>query len=82
MSDARVLPRFLGSPCLPGRAHPGRGRGLHHHRRGGIHDALYISVVTITAAGYSKVLPLSELGRDFTMALLAAGITGEGIWSP
>ena len=46
----------------------------------GIHDALYMSVITITAVGYSEVLPLSELGRDFTMALLAAGITGVGIW--
>ena len=46
----------------------------------GIHDALYMSVITITAVGYSEVLPLSELGRDFTMALLAAGVTGVGIW--
>ena len=46
----------------------------------GIHDALYMSVITITAVGFSEVLPLSQLGRDFTMVLLAAGITGVGIW--
>jgi voltage-gated potassium channel len=39
-----------------------------------------MSVITITAVGYSEVIPLSELGRDFTMALLAAGITGIGVW--
>ena len=34
-----------------------------------------MTVITITAVGYSEVRPLSELGRSFTMALLAAGIT-------
>ena len=45
-----------------------------------IHDALYMSVITITAVGYSEVLPLSETGRDFTVVLLAAAIAGIGVW--
>ena len=39
-----------------------------------------MSVITITAVGYSEVLPLSTVGRDFTMVLLAAGVTGIGVW--
>ncbi len=46
----------------------------------GFQDALYMSVITITAVGYSEVLPLSTVGRDFTMVLLAAGVTGIGVW--
>ena len=43
-------------------------------------DALYMTVITISAVGFQEVRPLSELGRDFTMVLLAAGITGVGVW--
>ncbi len=43
-------------------------------------EALYMTVITITAVGYSEVRPLSEVGRSFTMVLLAAGITGVGVW--
>jgi voltage-gated potassium channel len=46
----------------------------------GFQDALYMSVITITVVGYSEVLPLSTVGRDFTMVLLAAGVTGIGVW--
>jgi len=42
-------------------------------------EALYMTVITITAVGFSEVYPLSELGRNFTMVLLAAGITGIGV---
>ncbi len=31
-------------------------------------------------SGFPGVGPLSELGRNFTMVLLAAGITGIGVW--
>jgi hypothetical protein len=43
-------------------------------------DAVYMTVITVTAAGFHEVPPLSELGRDFTMVLLVAGITGLGVW--
>ncbi len=43
-------------------------------------DALYMTVITMSAVGFHEVRPLSELGRDFTMVLLAAGITGVGVW--
>lgn len=43
-------------------------------------DAIYMTVITMSAVGYQEVRPLSELGRDFTMVLLAAGITGVGVW--
>ena len=39
-----------------------------------------MTVITMTAVGFREVQPLSELGRDFTMVLLAAGITGIGVW--
>lgn len=43
-------------------------------------EALYMTMITRTALGFQEVQPLSELGRDFTMVLLALGITGVGIW--
>lgn len=45
-----------------------------------LHDALYMTVITLTAVGYNEVAPLSPAGRNFTMLLLAGGITGMGIW--
>ncbi len=43
-------------------------------------EGLYMTVITVTAVGYQEVRALSEAGRDFTMVLLAGGITGIGIW--
>ena len=43
-------------------------------------DALYMTVITLTAVGFQEVRPLTELGRNFTMVLVAAGITGLGVW--
>ncbi len=43
-------------------------------------DALYMTVITLTAVGYSEVYPLSEAGRIFTMALLGGGVTWLAIW--
>jgi voltage-gated potassium channel len=40
-------------------------------------DALYMTVITLTAVGFQEVQPLSYVGRNFTMVLLAAGI---GVW--
>jgi len=45
-----------------------------------LHDALYMTVITVTAVGYSEVLPMTAMGRNFTMLLLAGGITGMGLW--
>jgi voltage-gated potassium channel len=43
-------------------------------------DALYMTVITVTAVDFQEVRALSEPGRDFTMVFLAGGITGVGIW--
>lgn len=43
-------------------------------------DAVYMTVITLTAVGYSEVQPLSHDGRIFTMVLLGAGITWMGTW--
>lgn len=43
-------------------------------------DAMYMTAITLTAVGYSEVIPLSPNGRIFTMALLVSGITWMGIW--
>ncbi|MEZ4417127.1 MAG: potassium channel protein [Gemmatimonadota bacterium] len=43
-------------------------------------DALYMTVVTVTAVGYDEVVPLSTAGRAFTSALLVLGLTGMGLW--
>ena len=39
-----------------------------------------MTVITMTAVAFREVQPLSELGRDLTMVLLAGGITGIGVW--
>ena len=36
-------------------------------------EALYMTVITVTAVGFREVQPLSGLGQDFTMGLLASG---------
>jgi voltage-gated potassium channel len=43
-------------------------------------DAIYMSVITLTAVGYEEVQPLTERGRTFTMLLLGGGITWMGVW--
>ncbi len=43
-------------------------------------DAIYMTVITLTAVGYEEVRPLSQAGRTFTMILLGGGITWMGIW--
>ena len=42
-------------------------------------DALYMSVISITAVGYSEIHPLSDSGRIFTMALLGFSVVGLGM---
>jgi voltage-gated potassium channel len=43
-------------------------------------DALYMTVITLTAVGYDEVHPLSTPGRAFTGLILFGGITGLGLW--
>jgi voltage-gated potassium channel len=43
-------------------------------------DSLYMTVITLTAVGYSEVFPLSGPGRAFTSLILFGGITGIGLW--
>lgn len=43
-------------------------------------DALYMTVITLTAVGYDEVFPLSPMGRGFTSFILFGGITGLGLW--
>lgn len=43
-------------------------------------DSLYMTVITLTAVGYSEIFPLSPHGRLFTMVLLGGGITWMGVW--
>ena len=38
-------------------------------------DALYMTVITLTAVGYSEVFELTPTGRTFTMLLLLSGIS-------
>ncbi|MGD2068099.1 MAG: potassium channel family protein, partial [Gemmatimonadota bacterium] len=39
----------------------------------GVWDALYMTVITLTAVGYQEVFPLTPAGRWLTMSLLLAG---------
>jgi voltage-gated potassium channel len=43
-------------------------------------DAVYMTIITLTAVGYDEVHPLSTPGRAFTSFILFGGITGLGLW--
>jgi len=43
-------------------------------------DAVYMTVITLTAVGYNEVHPLSNIGRMFTGFILFGGLTGLGLW--
>ena len=43
-------------------------------------DALWMTIITITAVGYEEVRPMSEGARLMASALLAGGITLMGVW--
>ncbi|NNF13181.1 MAG: potassium channel protein [Gemmatimonadetes bacterium] len=43
-------------------------------------DALYMTIITLTAVGYREVFPLSPEGRAFTIFVLLAGISWLGLW--
>jgi len=43
-------------------------------------DALYMTVITITAVGYQEVHPLTDSGRALATFLLGGGITSMGLW--
>lgn len=45
-------------------------------------DALYMTAITVTAVGYHEVAPLASggAGQYWTMALVAGGLTGLGMW--
>jgi voltage-gated potassium channel len=45
-----------------------------------VSDAVYMTVITLSAVGYGEVRPLTEAGRLFTMVLLLGGITWMGLW--
>lgn len=74
------VPRFLGALAYLLGVTVGGVLGYMAIEGWQAQEALYMTVITITAVGYSEVHPLSELGRNFTIVLLAAGITGIGVW--
>ena len=43
-------------------------------------DALYMTVITLTAVGYDEVFPLSAAGRSYTVVVLVLGISWMGVW--
>ncbi len=45
-----------------------------------LEDAIYMTVITLTAVGYQEVFPLSPEGRALTMGILFLGITWMGTW--
>ncbi len=43
-------------------------------------DAVYMTIITLSAVGYQEVRPLTDQGRLITGFLLAGGITAMGLW--
>ncbi len=45
-----------------------------------VSDALYMTIITLSAVGYQEVQPLTDQGRLITGFLLAGGLTTMGLW--
>lgn len=74
------LPRFLGAGvALLGLIVAGT-TGYVLIQDASLGDAVYMTVITLTAVGYQEVFDLTAAGRTFTMGLLLAGITWMGVW--
>jgi len=43
-------------------------------------DALYMTVITLSAVGFKEVFTLSDFGRLWTAGLIIIGISFVGIW--
>lgn len=43
-------------------------------------DALFMTIITLSAVGYEEVRPLDDAGRAVAALLLAGGITSMGLW--
>ncbi len=43
-------------------------------------DAVYMTIITLSAVGYEEVRPLNDQGRAIAAFLLAGGITAMGLW--
>ncbi len=43
-------------------------------------DALYMTIITLSAVGYEEVRPLDDQGRAVAALLLAGGVTSMGLW--
>ena len=43
-------------------------------------DAVYMTIITLTAVGYHEVHPLSPTGRMLTTVILFGGLSGLGLW--
>lgn len=46
----------------------------------GLFDAFYMTIITLTAVGYSEVHPLSGPGRTLTSIVLFGGLSGLGLY--
>lgn len=83
-SGARMkvfVPRFLGALVLAAVLVAAGTVGYLLVMEGWrVSDAVYMTVITLTAVGYQEVQPLTEAGRRFTMVLLLAGVSWMGLW--
>ena len=43
-------------------------------------DALYMTIITLSAVGYQEVHPLDEAGRGLSIFLIVGGVTALGVW--
>ena len=66
------IPRFLGAIAYLVALTVVGAVGYVAIERWPWREALYMTVITLSAVGFQEVRPLSELGRDFTMVLVAA----------
>lgn len=48
--------------------------GYHYLEHWSYHDSLYMTIVTLSTAGFQEIHPLSENGRNLTMLLLFVGL--------
>lgn len=80
MSRSLFLKRFLAIVALVAVLLAAGTAGFLQFPGWSLSDALYMTVITLTAVGYQEVHPLTDAGRAFASLLLAGGITSMGLW--
>ncbi len=53
--------------------------GFIHFEGMNLHDAFYMTIISITTVGYGEIVPLSDSGRMFAVSTILLGVSSSGV---